>query len=71
MRREFFGHLPVERFEGVGELSEIRTQYGFLPQLELFGQSRVPGDLQFGLTGQTFNRARVHPRCRIVLAARV
>jgi hypothetical protein len=44
----FFGHLPVERFERVRELAEIRTQRRFCPQLELFGQSPVPGDLHSG-----------------------
>jgi hypothetical protein len=29
----------------VRELTEIRTQNRFFPQLELFGQSPVPGDL--------------------------
>ena len=29
--RQLFGHLLVERLEGVGELSEIRTQNSFFP----------------------------------------
>ena len=69
--RELLRHLPVERFEGVGELSEIRPQYGLFPQLELFGQSRVPSDLKFSLAGEAFNRAGVAPRRLFVIAASV
>ena len=71
LRRELFRHLPVERFERVGELREIRAQHGLFPQLELFRQSSVPGDLEICLASQAFDRAGVRARGSLVFATRV